>query len=132
MERAYELVLYGATGFPYLIAYAGYTGKLAARYIYENCPTNLKWAVGGRSREKLEKVAGENRRPGIIVADADDFEALEALAKSTKVVISVAGPFLKYGSKLVRACAENGTHYADITGETPWYSSKKANLGFAK
>lgn len=30
------------------------------------------------------------------------------------------GPFHKYGSGLVAACAENGTSYVDITGESPW------------
>jgi short subunit dehydrogenase-like uncharacterized protein len=91
------------------------------RYIAENCPTDLKWAVAGRSSEKLAEIKVIDRiPPGVIVADADDFPALESLARSTKVVISVAGPFSKYGSKLVQACAENGTHYADITGETPW------------
>jgi short subunit dehydrogenase-like uncharacterized protein len=27
---------------------------------------------------------------------------------------------VRYGDKLVQACAENGTHYADVTGESPW------------
>jgi len=37
----------------------------------------------------------------------------------------------RYGSNLVQACADNGTHYADITGESPWYGFlyRKANLG---
>ena len=39
------------------------------------------------------------------------------------VVISTVGPFLKYGTPLVRACVENNTHYADITGESYWVST---------
>jgi short subunit dehydrogenase-like uncharacterized protein len=35
-------------------------------------------------------------------------------------VLSCAGPYALYGSKLVAACVQQRTHYADITGETPW------------
>ena len=117
---------------------AGFTGKLAAKYVVQNCPTDLKWAVAGRSHAKLTAIVDEitqinvNRKaPGIAIADSGDLEALTSIAKSTKVVVSFAGPFatfyssfeysnIRHGSKLVQACAENGTHYADITGETPW------------
>lgn len=43
-ERVYEIVLYGATG---------YTGQYTAEYIARNFPTNLVWALAGRSRDKL-------------------------------------------------------------------------------
>jgi len=36
------------------------------------------------------------------------------------VVLSTAGPFALHGSALVAACVRQGTHYCDITGETPW------------
>jgi len=35
-------------------------------------------------------------------------------------VCTTAGPFAKYGSELVAACAEAGTHYCDLTGEVQW------------
>jgi short subunit dehydrogenase-like uncharacterized protein len=35
-------------------------------------------------------------------------------------VCTTAGPYAKYGSALVAACAEAGTHYCDLTGEVPW------------
>jgi short subunit dehydrogenase-like uncharacterized protein len=57
---------------------------------------------------------------GIIVADAGDEAALGALAAQARVVLSTAGPFARYGSALVAACVEHGTHYCDITGETTW------------
>ena len=34
------------------------------------------------------------------------------------MVVSLAGPFVLYGSNVVSACARFGTHYVDITGET--------------
>lgn len=113
-ERVYDLVLYGATGF---------TGTLAARYLakqYRGQP--LKWAISGRSRSKLEDLRrdiglDETSMP-IIVADADDLASIGAMVAQTKVVITTAGPFDVFGHTLVRACAELGTHYCDITGET--------------
>ena len=33
---------------------------------------------------------------------------------------TTAGPYAKYGSDLVAACAEAGTHYCDLTGEVQW------------
>lgn len=43
-SREYEIVLLGATG---------HTGKLCAEYITTSLPTDLKWAVAGRSSSKL-------------------------------------------------------------------------------
>ena len=42
------------------------------------------------------------------------------LASRTRVVLSTAGPFALFGGPLVAACVRHGTHYVDITGETPW------------
>ena len=49
-DRDYDIVLVGATG---------YTGELTARAIAEQLPTNLKWAIAGRSEAKLEKLAAK-------------------------------------------------------------------------
>lgn len=49
-ERQYDIVLFGATG---------YTGKLTAEYITTNLPTDIKWAIAGRSAGKLKAVAAE-------------------------------------------------------------------------
>jgi short subunit dehydrogenase-like uncharacterized protein len=35
-------------------------------------------------------------------------------------VLTTVGPYAKYGSKLVAACVDNGTHYCDLAGETQW------------
>ncbi len=112
--RRHDIVLYGASGFvgrqtvAYLAALAG----------------GLTWALAGRSGEKLEAVRAScgpgAAHAGIVVADAGDDAALAALAGGTRVVLSTAGPFALYGSALVAACVAQGTHYVDITGETPW------------
>jgi len=109
MTRELDLIVFGATGF---------TGRLVADYIRSAAPPGqVRWAVAGRSRDKLEALA-----LGVpsVVGDALDPAAMRALAARTKVVCTTAGPFARYGSELVAACAEAGTHYCDLTGEVQW------------
>jgi short subunit dehydrogenase-like uncharacterized protein len=108
-DRKYDLVLYGASGF---------TGRQTVEYCKQFAPAGLTWAIAGRNRTKLESVnlAGAD----VLVVDAQDDNALDNLARQTRVVLSTAGPFGLYGTKLVAACVRNRTHYCDITGETPW------------
>ena len=56
----------------------------------------------------------------LIVGDSDDESFLAAMAAKTSVVCSTVGPYALYGSKLVAACVEAGTHYCDLTGELQW------------
>jgi short subunit dehydrogenase-like uncharacterized protein len=83
---------------------------------------DLRWALAGRSADKLQAVRAACAAPqaGVCVADAADAAALDRLAAGSRVVLSTAGPFARYGSELVAACVRHGTHYVDITGETPW------------
>ena len=108
-DRKYDLVLYGASGF---------TGRQTVEYCRQFAPPGLRWAIAGRNRSKLESV--NSARADVLVADAQDDHALNSLAEQARVVLSTAGPFSLYGTKLVDACARNRTHYCDITGETPW------------
>ena len=52
-----------------------------------------------------------------LIADANDKSSLTNLAAKTDVIIAVAGPYAKYGTNVVEASLEQGTHYCDITGE---------------
>lgn len=114
-DRDYDIVLMGATGF---------AGKLTAAYLAERLPEGARWALAGRSRERLEAVRAEiaEQAPAaagaaLVVADSNDSESLAALASSTRVVISTVGPYVRYGEPLVAACAAAGTDYLDLTGE---------------
>lgn len=115
VQRKLDIVIYGATGF---------TGRMAALYVAKQYDKQFKWGIAGRRRDALEKVrlemGSEFSDVPIIIADASDAASLQAMVQSTKVVVSTTGPFTKYGSDLVRLCAENGTHYCDITGEVDW------------
>ena len=108
-ERKYDLVLYGASGF---------TGRQTVEYCRQFAPAGLRWAIAGRNRAKLDGV--NSAGADVLVADAQDDHALEAIARQARVIASTAGPFGLYGTKLVGACVRNRTHYCDITGETPW------------
>lgn len=112
--RSYDVVLYGATGF---------VGRQTVAHFAAH-GDGVRWALAGRSAEKLEQVrqaCGPGAAgAGIIVADAADQKALDALAAQAVVVLSTAGPFALHGSALVAACVAHRTHYVDITGETPW------------
>jgi len=120
MERQYELVLLGATG---------YTGKLCAEHIAQHLPTDLNWAIAGRNEKKLKAIAEELKeinsdriQPDIEVANLNERD-LDALAKKTKLLITSVGPYMFYGEPALKACASNGTHYIDCTGESPWVKS---------
>jgi short subunit dehydrogenase-like uncharacterized protein len=110
-NRDYDVVLYGASGF---------TGKQTVAYFAQHAP-NVRWALAGRNREKLAAVKAEvGTSADILVADSQDQAALNAIAARTRVMLTTAGPFALYGTKLVDACVRYKTHYVDITGETVW------------
>jgi len=108
-DRQYDVVLFGATGF---------TGGLTAEYLAEHAPEGLRWALAGRNKAKLEAVRKRlGRDVGLLVADANDPDSLAQVAASAKVVATTVGPYIRYGEPLVKACAEAGTDYLDLTGE---------------
>jgi short subunit dehydrogenase-like uncharacterized protein len=114
-ERRYDLALFGATGF---------TGGLTAAYLAAHAPKDLRWALVGRSRGKLEAVRArlteespDAPSPDLVEADAADRGALATVAESAKVVVTTVGPYALYGEPLVGACAAAGTDYCDLTGE---------------
>ncbi|MFI6105335.1 saccharopine dehydrogenase family protein [Streptomyces sp. NPDC051310] len=114
-ERAYDVVLFGATGF---------VGELTARYLAAHAPASCRWAIAGRSRDKLEALRERlaDLAPAcaglpLLCADASDPGAMRELAESARVVVTTVGPYVWYGEALVAACAEAGTDYLDLTGE---------------
>lgn len=112
-DRLYDVVLYGATGF---------VGQQTAQYFARLAQAGqLRWAIAGRNRAKLESVrATLDAEVDILVADSQDQAAIDTIVAQTRVILSTAGPFALYGTPLVDACVRFKTHYVDITGETPW------------
>src|SRR5436190_4626511 len=107
--REHDIVLFGGTGF---------TGALTAEYLAANAPASTRWALAGRNQGKLEQL---RERLGVDVpllkADVTDEKSMADVAASTRVVITTVGPYIEHGEPLVRACAEHGTDYTDLTGE---------------
>ena len=109
MERSYDVVLMGATGF---------TGKLAAAYLAAHLPADARWALAGRDLDRLAAVRdGLGTDVSLLRADVTDPDSLRDLATSARVVVTTVGPYIAYGEPLVAACAEAGTDYVDLTGE---------------
>lgn len=116
-DRDLDIVVYGATGF---------TGRLVAEYFVQQYGTRKdrpRWAMAGRSLAKLAEIRdliGADPETPLIVADASDPASLDAMAASTKVILTTVGPYQLYGNELVAACVRAGTAYADLCGEPGW------------
>ncbi|MFI2261580.1 saccharopine dehydrogenase family protein [Streptomyces tubercidicus] len=113
--RAYDLVLYGATGF---------TGALTAAYLASHVPKGCRWALAGRSTAKLEQLRDRLAQSDpscaelpLLRADSGDPGSLRELAAGTRVLVTTVGPYLVHGEPLVAACAAAGTDYVDLCGE---------------
>ena len=116
-SRAYDIVVYGATG---------YTGRLVAEYLahhYAGRADAPRWAMAGRSAAKLAEVRDLIGAPAdtpLVVADSEDPASLAAMAESTHVVLTTVGPYQLYGEPVLAACVAAGTDYADLCGEPVW------------
>jgi short subunit dehydrogenase-like uncharacterized protein len=116
-DREFDIVVWGATGF---------TGRLAADKLAARIGNggDLRWAIGGRNRTKLESVRSQLGAAvadiPIVTGDSHDVASMEALAARTRVVCSTVGPYAMYGSELVGACVRAGTHYCDLAAEAHW------------
>ncbi|NWU99248.1 SCPDL oxidoreductase, partial [Upupa epops] len=137
-ERLYELVVLGASGF---------TGQFVVEEVARAAAGGaLRWAVAGRSREKLRAAleraaqrlgdAAPGAEVGVLLCDVDDAASLAAMARQTRLVLSCAGPYRFLGEPVVKACVENGANYMDISGEPQFlegmylkYNEKAAEKG---
>ena len=114
--REFDVIVYGATG---------YTGRLVAEYLSKTYGVggDVKWAMAGRSADKLAAVRDEIGAPAdtpFVVADASKPEDLKAMAERAGAIATTVGPYQLYGEPLVAACAEAGTDYVDLCGEPGW------------
>lgn len=119
-DRPHDLVVFGATGF---------TGGLIAKYLAKRLAGGpIRWALAGRSREKLSRLRRELEREDprmaelpLIEARSDDPDSLRAMAASTRALITTVGPYQQHGEPLVAACIAGGCDYFDLTGEPTWW-----------
>ncbi|MDV3221538.1 saccharopine dehydrogenase family protein [Intrasporangium sp.] len=111
VTRELDIVLFGATGF---------VGALTARHLASNAG-HARIGIAGRSTARLEALRGDLGAAAagweVIEVDAQDSAGLRDLARRTVVLATTVGPYAVHGKDVARACAEEGTHYADLTGE---------------
>lgn len=114
-DREFDVIVYGSTG---------YTGRLVAEYLSQQyAGSDVKWAMAGRSEEKLANVrdvVGAAKDTPLVVADSSDPASLKAMAERTKVLLTTVGPYQLYGTDVVAACVETGTDCVDLCGEPAW------------
>lgn len=109
--KEFDVVLYGATSF---------VGKLTAKYLATFVKDkDIRVAIAGRSMDKLTALSDELNNPdvGVIIANSNEPDSLDAMTQKTKAIITTVGPYTEYGEPLVRACVKNGTDYVDLCGE---------------
>lgn len=114
----FDIVIFGATSF---------VGKIAVEYFLKQYGINkssIRWAIAARSSQKLtdlkNQLGDDATDLPVLVANSNDEHSLNALCEQTRLIISTVGPYALYGEPLVKACADSGTHYCDLTGETQW------------
>ncbi|CAB1343162.1 unnamed protein product [Coregonus sp. 'balchen'] len=120
--RPYHIIIFGASGFT-----GQFVVEEVARSALEGPSGSLKWALAGRSRQRLEGVLNQAaemlRKPElrteveIIVADVSEADSLAIMCQQGLVVLNCVGPYRFYGEPVVKACIENGAHCIDICGE---------------
>lgn len=113
MSGSPDITLFGATGF---------VGRLVAEHLARAAPDGVVVGLAGRSADRLRALRSElGERAAdwpVVEADSTDEGSLRRMASGSPVVLSTVGPYQRYGIPLVVACAEAGTDYADLTGET--------------
>lgn len=111
-ERPFDVIITGVTGF---------SGRLLVQYFARRIDHDLKWAIAGRDEGRLRKLrewlGAEHRDVKIQVVEVCDDENAATLAGMARVILTAVGPYDELGEPLVRACAQLGTDYVDITGE---------------
>ncbi|GAA5100346.1 saccharopine dehydrogenase NADP-binding domain-containing protein [Microbacterium yannicii] len=108
--RDHDIVLLGATGF---------VGAFTARHLARSAPDGVRIALAGRSRARLEDARRELGVDWpIMEVDTTDETAITRMTRSTSVVATTVGPYLRYGMEVAASCAREGTSYADLSGES--------------
>ena len=113
-HRAFDVVVYGATGF---------VGALPAAHLAEHAPPGTRIALAGRSREQAARgprraARGRPRRLAVAGGGRDRPGVARRAGRPRRGCWSTTvGPYARYGLPVVEACARAGTHYADLTGE---------------
>lgn len=112
------VVVYGASG---------YTGRLVCADLASR---KIPFVAAGRNKKRLDEFIAELKGADVEAVQVDnDRAALAKLFQGSKVVISVAGPFLKLGKPVAEAALDAKCHYMDTTGEQEFMMEIQKDLG---
>ncbi|MDQ3661304.1 MAG: saccharopine dehydrogenase NADP-binding domain-containing protein [Actinomycetota bacterium] len=100
-----EVLLFGATG---------YTGRLVADALFRR---GADFAVAGRNRDELARIASACGGVEVREADAADVGSLVESLRGCRVLLTTVGPFSQLGEAAVEAALRAGVHYIDSCGE---------------
>ncbi|XP_077232356.1 uncharacterized protein LOC143869092 [Tasmannia lanceolata] len=124
MAREFDAIVFGASGFTGQYVVEEMAISMEDEGLYKR--DNLKWAVAGRNKEKIQKVLNEVagitkfdwvKQVPIIEAQVDDYPSILEMCKRTRLMITTVGPFRFFGEPIVKACVEAATDYVDVSGE---------------
>lgn len=129
MEKKFDVIIFGATGF---------TGKYAIRNAIEILK-GMQWAVAGRNKSKLEETLRDSgskmnqdlSQIPIILADVADERSVQEMTKQAKVIVNCCGPYHLYGEVVVKACVESSTSHVDVSGEAQFIEKMMLKYGDA-
>ena len=112
----FDIVVYGATGF---------TGQLVAEYLaaHYKGDRDLKWAMAGRSKDKLASVRDAIGAPAdtpLIVADASDPASLKAMVDADQVGDHHGRSVSALWRRAAGGLRAAGIDYFDLCGEPVW------------
>ena len=120
-DREFDLVVLGSTGV---------TGRQVLRYLADRADSaDVRWAVAGRDQARIEEgLAAIGLDVPVLVVDLLDHAPVDELARRTRVVANLVGPYARYGQPVYEACADAGTHQVDVCGEVDWLRDRIAQL----
>lgn len=107
-----KVVILGANGM------VGY--RLLKTMLEQGWMNRVELHATARRREWLAEKAPLFPNIQFHYLELDKSENIEKLLQNKTVVLNCAGPFNRFGNKIVEACIESGVHYLDITGEVQW------------
>lgn len=116
-KKELDVVVFGATSF---------VGQILTQYLFDRhgVKGEITWGIAGRDTAKLnelkKQLGSKAKTLPTIVANASNDDDMQMLCSKARVVVSTVGPYALYGSGLVKACAQSGTDYCDLTGEVQW------------
>tara|TARA_R110002073_G_scaffold65649_6_gene163910 strand:- start:2067 stop:2516 length:450 start_codon:yes stop_codon:yes gene_type:complete len=117
-EKEFDIVLWGLTGA---------VGRRAAHHLGSRTKNGRTACIALGGREKLEAVRADLGQAAkdlpLVVRDGFDKAFLAEVVARSHVVCSTVDPLALFGTALLEACVQAGTHHCDLTGEAHWMNS---------